>query len=115
MASYYCPECDEDYPKAKVFDDCPICDTNTLFRASRSPTVSMEEGQRRVHSKVSHAEFDKWCVAHKRTLSDPMPMMTVFLPRDYTYRDKLTADSVADMLEARFPQTKELHVVMRGL
>lgn len=115
MPSYFCPECDEDYPKAKAFDDCPVCATNTLFRANRTPTVSMEEGHRRLVSRQSHEAFSEWCVVNHRTEADPVPSMTVFLPSDYTYRDKQLADRVASLLDEHFPLTTQLHVVMTGL
>lgn len=115
MASYFCPECGDDYPKAKIFDDCPVCNTNTLFRAQHDPNVSQAEGERRVRSKENHAAFIQWCSANGRTENDPPRGLILYLPSDATANDQRLAKAVAVMLDRRFPSIGELHVVVRGL
>lgn len=107
MASYYCRDCADHYPKHSMFNNCPACGEVTAYRRHGKPTVDMEEGERR----LKYVEFARWCAEHDRQ-ENANPPIKLYLPEGADVDEARLASELSDAMEEWCPSyvMGELHV-----
>lgn len=102
MAAWLCPQCDESYPAHSLFNLCPECGTSTRVKAHDKPDIDMDEGERRVNRRDSHAKFEEWLKKNGRDGDDPAPIKVKMMYDGATMGEVEFALGLARAVEDRY-------------